>query len=155
MKLRRLLMAMRLWVRSCRARRENKRLRKALDDYRFEWEEEKRRLMAHYERQLAYERTRCETIHVKWADRLLQSQKLATLGLSTSLITESSELKLHPDLRNQIEDTLTSNQLMELQDRKDQFFRDGLALEKSPAEISHRWEDIKDDVVSDIKLAII
>jgi len=155
MKFRKYLLALRLWARALRARRALSRLRRDLEDYRKQEANEKQRTVAFYEAQLAYERTRNETLHTEWANRFLQFQNLAPLGISSSLIEERAAAKLPPRHGDfDLEAPLTSSQMVELENRKELFFRDGFALEKSASEIQNRWNDIKTEVIQDVKMAI-
>lgn len=156
MKIRRFLLQWRFWARYRRARREYKRLKRQLEAQTSAFTKIKAKIISHYENQLATERARNETLHLEWANRFLQKDKLAPLGVSTSLIQEKAALKLPEDQRTLPDDELdlSSNQVLELQDRKDQFFRDGLNLEKSYAEIANRWEDIKLDVMQDVRVSV-
>lgn len=158
MKFRKLLITLRLWARACRARREVNRLKRTIEALTTDFESEKRLLTRHYEKQLAVERTRNETLHLAWADRWLQREKLATLSVSTSLIDEKAEAKL---LQNDAKDpdpaedlTLNSSQMFELQERREQFFQDGRAANRSMSEIHNRWNDIKSEVIKDIRASI-
>lgn len=145
---------MRLWARATLARRALSRLKKQLIGVKLKAEIEKQFLIKHYEAQLAIERTRNETLHLAWADRWLQREKLATLSVSTSLIAEKAELKLKPEDREELDESLSANQSLELQTRKEKFFQDGIALDKPAQEIQNRWQDIYQDVVQDVRMAI-
>lgn len=158
MKFRKLFINSRLWVRVCRARRELKRLKLELKRERISNSREKRSLIKHYEVQLAQERTRNETLHLAWADRWLQREKLATLSVSTTLIKENSNLKLPEEfITPDVDDenyTLNAAQMFELQDRREHFFQEGLSMGKSPAEITNRWKDIEPEVMQDVRLSV-
>lgn len=155
MKFRKFFLGLKLWARTVRARRELKRLKQKLKKLHVRKNAQIRALVKHYEQQLAVERVRIEATHQAWADRWLQKDKLAPLGISTTLLEERANSKLPEQFRQQeFEETLNPVQLMELQDRRDLFFKDGLALQKSIAEINNRWQDIKDDVIADIRLAV-
>lgn len=155
MKFRKLLLGFRLWARACRARRSFKRTKRQFELYKIEKDREKDRLIKHYERQLSLERTRNESLHLAWADRWLQRDKLTSLGITSSLIEEKAQAKLAPPDESRPEEGLNSDQFFELMTRKDQFFENGRELGKSSAEIENRWNDIKESVVSDVRLAIM
>lgn len=145
-------------MRACIARREFRRLKKLLLAEKEAKESKIQSLTRYYEEQLAVERTRNETLHLAWADRWLQRERLATLSVSTSLIQEKALQKL-PPIEEKLDEIdqlnlLSPNQRLELEERRDQFFQDGRELGKSPPEINNRWKDIQADVIADIKMAV-
>lgn len=155
MRWRKIYLGLKLWTRSCIYRRQLKRLKRELRDLAKGRADEKALLIKHYEHQLSIERVRNETLHTEWANRFLQLQKLSTLGISTSLIEEKAALREAPTSGlDQDENALNPTQLIELDERREKFFRDGYALEKSRSEIENRWEDIKLDVIADVKMSV-
>lgn len=155
MKFRQFFLKLRLWTRVIRARRESKRLKRLLQLKESEFLREKAKLIKHYDKQLAVERTRSETLCVEWSNRFLQLQKLGALGVSTSLIEEKAESKLLSiDTPEELEDSLNSNQAIEFEQRREKFYADGIALNKSLSEITYHWNEIKQDVLLDVRMAI-
>lgn len=149
------MLGLRLWGRVIWHRRQFKRLKKALKVQEESSKREIKSLTKHYEQQLAVERVRNESINTEWANRFLQHNKLASLGISTTLLTEKAALKVIPEYQDtQNDETLTYNQNIELQERMDHFYSQGQELNRSPLEIRNRWEDIKEDVIADIRIAI-
>lgn len=144
---------MQIWRRARRFRRLYLSLKKKYLLLKKVNEQEKQRLISHYEKRLAIEQTKVETLHSTWANRFLQLQKLSSLGVSTSLIEEVAESRLLNIGENSedLEEDLTPQQYLELENRRERFLQDGLSMNKSPAEIHNRWKDIRDTVVSDVK----
>lgn len=144
---------MQVWRRARRFRRSYLSLKKKYGLLKKVHELEKQRLITHYEKRLAIEQTKVETLHSSWANRFLQLQKLSSLGVSTTLIEEVASTKLldSGDLEENLEEDLTPQQYLELENRRERFLQDGLSMNKSPAEIHNRWKDIKETVILDVK----
>jgi hypothetical protein len=139
-------------------KRKYRNLKNHFAEYRQKQDSEKKALTAHYELQLAMERTRNESLHAEWANRFLQLQKLSGLGVTTSLIEERAALKLPEALRtleSNDEESLSPSQYLEYQDRKQLFYQQGAEIGKSPSEINNRWEDVKQQIVADIRMAAV
>lgn len=153
MKYRKILLSIRLWFKLRRARKELSLLNQALEDLTEDSRVNLDIQKKFYEKQLAVERARNETLHTEWANRFLQLQKLSTLGISSSLIEEKALLKL-PEVEFAPELSLTSSQQIELEERKELFFNQGLEFGKDISEIHNRWRDIEPDIISQVRLAI-
>lgn len=147
-------MRFRLWARVCRARRRIKRLEYELKAQEAAFKKIRGSLTKHYETRLAYERTKSETIHQEWANKFLQLQKLSQMTVTTSLIEEKAAHQLLPEHKEEQEMDLSPNQWLELQDRKDQFFKDGTELGHSLTEIHQKWRELEPDIAGDVKLSI-
>lgn len=106
----------------------------------------------HYEKALLVERTRVESLHSAWADRFLQLQKLGSLGVTSQLIAEKSAHLSTTKEEDELD--LTPSQLTELNFRKTRFIQDGRSLGKPDSEIYNRWNDIQEDIISHVKVAV-
>jgi hypothetical protein len=157
---RKFLLRLRLWVRLVVTKRQLRRTRRLVVSLGKKHEEDTQKLRAHYERLLAEERLKSESLSFYYSDRVMEAFKL-TSGVAHTVHEAQGRVdeKLDPSFRPpppNLEDTLYGDELDMFLDLKDGFFEAERKNGRGDAEIQRLWDtQIKDNAIHQARELIL
>lgn len=141
MRFRKFLLKSRLWWRCTVSKRHHKRLLRQLATQTAEYTQKLDAQRRYYEKRLAVEQLKVESLNLAWCDRLLQSQKLLTISQVTYGLDEKADNVLEPVPSKSIEPEtdLNADQMDFFLDAKDGFWEIEASNGRTETEIAHLW----------------
>jgi hypothetical protein len=141
---RKFLLKLKLWVRLVVAKRQLRRSQSLSVSLKRDHEKEVKSIRSHYERLLAEERLKSESLSLYYSDKVLEAVKLTsgvshTVHMAQGRVDEKLDPSFRPPEPNP-EDTLSEDEHDYYLDQMEGFFEHEKANGRDDAEIKRLWE---------------